>query len=170
MDEVIYSASPFQAFLASFLMIGFFVILGMSGLGMGILRRREKTFARVAMGCAGIFLCVVGVAIAFVSYRSITGDAKTITTHLNDKQIAHDNCGDNSSRTCERYILETQAGAKFYDLNVNKATYEKAEIDACYAVTYYPGKGLFGPSEYRDSYETVSNITRIELVEASACQ
>ena len=106
----------------------------------------------------------------FVSYRSITGDAKTITTHLNDKQIAHDNCGDNSTRTCTRYILETQAGTKFYDLNVNETTYEKAEIDACYAVTYYPGKGLFGQPEYADAYETVSNITRIEWVDSSACQ
>jgi ABC-type transport system involved in multi-copper enzyme maturation permease subunit len=160
MGQVIYSASLFQAFIWSFVTILLVSTLGVLGLGLSVVRRGEKTFVRMAMGCAGIFLCVVGAALALIVYRSMTIGAKTITAHLNDKQIAHDNCGDNS--TCTRYVLEMQAEKKFYDLNVTEAAYEKAQVDSCYVVTYYPSKGLFSEPSYADSYETISTITHIE--------
>ena len=165
MGEVIYSASPFQAFIWLFALILFCFLLGVTGVLMGIFRRKEKTITRFARAGAGAFLFLVGIVLAFVTYRSLTAGVETFTAHLGDKQVAHDNCGD--AETCDRYILEMQAGSKFYNLNVTEATYEKAQVNSCYSVTYYPGKGLLGEPSYANSYESVSNITRIET---AACQ
>ncbi len=162
MGEVIYSTSPLQAFLWSIVVVLILGILGLIGVLNGIFRRKEKTFLRAARGCAGIFLWIIGLVFAFIVFRSFTSGSEIITVHLNDKQIAHDNCGDNG--TCTRYILETQSGSKFSDLEVKEEAYSKAQIDSCYSVTYYSGKGLFGGSENEYAYESISNITRIETV------
>ena len=71
--------------------------------------------------------------------RSIVVDfkgAKTFAAHLNAKQIATNNCCDGGA--CTRYVIEMQTGSKFYDLNVTQESYEKAQINTCYSVTYYP--------------------------------
>lgn len=163
MGEVIYATSTLKAFLASFVVVLFLFLLGLMGVLNGIFRRQEKTFVRVARGCAGVFLWIAALAFVFVLYRSITSGSQVITVHVNDKQIAHDNCGDNS--TCDRHILETQSGPKFYDLEVSEEAYDKVQIDSCYKVTYFAGKGLFSPftqPETESTYESVSTITRIE--------
>jgi hypothetical protein len=162
MGEVIYSAGPLQTFLWSFVIIAFLSILGIVGIGMAIFRRSEKTILRIAQGGAGLLLCMAGAVFAFIVARSLITGSTTIAVRLNDKQIAHDNCGDNG--TCTRYILETQSGSKFYDLEVTQEAYDKAQIESCYSVTYYPSNGLFGKPENVDSYESVSNITLIETV------
>lgn len=168
MGEVIYSVSPLQAFMGSFGTVAFLFVLGMVGMGMGILRRKQKALVRFVMGSLGVFLILSGSAVGFIALRSITGGSQTFTAQLNDKQIANDNCGDSSTTsTCTRYILETQSGTNFYDLDVTQGTYEKAQVKFCYSVTYYPSKGLFGTPAYSDSYQSISNITRIESV---ACQ
>ncbi|HLO28703.1 MAG TPA: hypothetical protein VK249_06195 [Anaerolineales bacterium] len=162
MDPVIYSASPFQVFIWSFVIVVVLSILGISGIGTGIFRRKEKPLLRVARGCSGVLLIIVGIALAFVAFRSLTGGSQTIATHLNDKRVAVANC--NNGDTCTHYVLETQAGSTFYDLDVTKATYEKAQVNSCYSVTYYPGNGLFGKPDEVASYQSLSNITRIESV------
>ena len=162
MGEVIYSASPFQAFIWLFALILFCFLLGATGVLMGIFRRKEKVFTRLARAGAGVFLFLVGIVLAFVTYRSLTAGVETFPAHLGDKQVAHDNCGD--AETCDRYILEMQAGSKFYDLEVTKDTYERAQVNSCYSVTYYPSKSLLGEPSYGDSYELVSNITRISTM------
>ena len=168
MGEVIYSVSPLRAFMGSFGTATFLFVLGIVGIGMGILRRKEKALVRLVMAGAGIFLMIAGAVLGFITFRSMTGGSQTITAQLNDKQIANSNCGDDSSNsTCTRYVLETQSGSNFYDLDVTKETYEKAQVKSCYSVTYYPSNGLFGKSQYSDSYQSISNITQIEGV---ACQ
>jgi amino acid transporter len=168
MGEVIYFVSPLQAFMGSFATVAFLFLLGVVGLAMGILRRREKPLVRFVMGGLGVFLIVAGATLGFVAIRSMTGGSQTFTAQLSNKQIANDNCGnDSSNSTCTRYILETQSGSKLYDLDVTKETYEKAQVKSCYSVTYYPSHGLFGKPVYLNSYESVSNISQIESV---ACQ
>jgi hypothetical protein len=155
-----------KGFLASFIVVLVLFLLGLMGVLNGIFRRKEKTFVRVARGCAGLFLWIIGLVFVFVLFRSITSGSEVITVHVNDKQIAHDNCGDNE--TCDRHILETQAGSKSYDLEVSEEAYDKAQIDSCYKVTYFSGKGFFGPfvqsgqPENENTYESISTITRIE--------
>lgn len=168
MGEVIYAASTLKAFLASFVVLLFLFLLGLTGVLNGIFRRQEKTFVRIARGCAGGFLWIIALVFAFVLYRSITSGSEIITVHVNDKQIAHDNCGDNS--TCDRYVLETQSGSKSYDLEVSEEAYNKVQIDSCYKVTYFSGKGFFGPStqpENESTYQSISTITRIETAPCS---
>jgi hypothetical protein len=168
MGNVIYSASPLQAFMGSLEAFAFLFVLGVVGLGMGILRRRAKTLARFVMGALGVFLMVMGATLAFITIRSMTNGTQTFTAQLNDKQIANDNCGDSSTpSTCARYILETRSDSTLYDLDVTKETYEKAQINSCYSVTYYPSQGLFSRPAYLNGYQSVSNITQIEGV---ACQ
>ncbi len=165
MGAVIYSVSPLRAFMGSFATVAFLFLLGVVGLAMGILRRREKALARFVMAGLGVFLVIAGATLGFVVFRSMTGGSQTFIAQLNDKQIANDNCGDDSSNsTCTRYVLETQSGSNFYDLDVTKETYEKAQVKFCYSVTYYPSKGLFGAPGYSDSYQSISNITQIEGV------
>ena len=162
MNEIIYSTTPLQTFLWSFVIISALVIFGVIGVLNGLFRRRERTLLRLARGGSGAFLFFIGVALAFITLRSIRNGFETINVHLNDKQIATDNCGDNG--TCRRYILESQAGGNFYDLDVNEETYNKAHIDSCYMVTFFPNKGLLGISEDANAYQSISNITRIETV------
>lgn len=165
MGEVIYSVSPWQAFMGSLEAFAFLFVLGVVGLGMGILRRRAKAPARFVMGALGVFLMVMGATLALITVRSITGGPQTFTAQLNDKQIANDNCGDGSTpSTCARYILEARWDSTLYDLDVTKETYEKAQIDSCYSVTYYPSQGLLGRPAYLNGYRSVSNITQIESV------
>jgi hypothetical protein len=165
MGEVIYSASLLQAFRESFGVVAFLFVLGLIGMGMGILRRKQKVLVRFVMGILGVFLILAASAVGFIALRSIADGSQTFTAQLNDKQIASNNCGDSSTNsTCTHYILETQSGSNFYDLDVTKDTYEKTQVDSCYAVTYYPSEGLFGKPEYLNGYESVSNITEIENV------
>ena len=171
MGEVIYAASTLKAFLASFVLVLVLFLLGLMGVLNGIFRRKEKTFVRFARGCAGVFLWLIALAFVFVLFRSITSGSEMITVHVNDKQIAHDNCGDNS--TCDRYILETQSGSNSYDLEVSKEAYDRAQLDSCYEVTYFSGKGFFGPlgssnqPKNENTYQSISTITRIETAPCS---
>jgi hypothetical protein len=167
MDNVIYSASPFQTFLGSFGMIAFFFLLGIAGLGFGILRRKESMIARIATSAAGGFLILVGIVTTYLTIQTMLGGSETVVIKLNDKFVAEDNCGDGG--TCLRYVLETNSGPKYYDLQVNQSTYEKAQVGGCYRLIYYPGRSMLGAAEYQDTYESVSNITRLEAVEQSMC-
>jgi hypothetical protein len=103
-----------------------------------------------------------------VTFRSMTSAAQTVAVRLDDKSVAQDNCGDGD--TCSRYVLEMLGGPKAYDVQVSESTYEQAQVGSCYQLTYYPGGGLFGASEYADAYEYISYVARIEAVDAALCQ
>ena len=165
MGEVIYSTTSWQTFFWSFVVILVLGVLGLIGVLNGIFRRKEKTFVRIARGCAGVFLWMIGLVFAFLVFRSITTGAQTISVHLDDKQVATDNCNDGD--TCTRYVLETKSGTKSFDIDVNKSAYDKAQVDSCYKVTYFSGNGFFAQPETEYSYQSISNVTRVETV---ACQ
>src|SRR5215212_7994149 len=160
MGEVIYAASSLKAFgslIAVILVLG---IVGLVGVLNGIFRRKEKPFVRIARGCAGVLFWLLAAVLIYMVYNSMTSGSETMTVQVNDKQIANDNCGD--GETCKRYILETQANARFLDLVVSEEAYNKVQIDKCYSVTYYSGDGLFGRSDNGSSYDSIDTITRIE--------
>ncbi|HEY2980951.1 MAG TPA: hypothetical protein VGJ22_07205, partial [Anaerolineales bacterium] len=157
-----------QAFLGSLTTIGFLLVLGVAGLGSALLRRNDGKLARSAMGAAGGFLLLVGVVMTLLTLRTMTAGSATVTALLNDKIIAEDSCGDNS--TCSRYVLEMRSSTKSYDVQVDASAYERAQVNSCYQVNYYPGRGLMGASQAVDSYEYVSNVTRVEALPASECQ
>jgi hypothetical protein len=103
-----------------------------------------------------------------VSFRTLNTAQQTAAVRLNDKFVAVDNCGDGG--TCERYMLEMQGGAKYYDVQVDRRAYDLARVDGCYELTYYPGGGLFGRSDSPAAYESISAVTRLEAVDPSRCQ
>jgi hypothetical protein len=172
MDNFIYSASPLQAFLGTILTIGFFFVLGGAGALLAIFRTKSKrkkghdTVERIALGCASIVLLLAGVLTAFVTFNTyLTGD-KTVVVTLDNKRIVESNCGTkNRTRTCTSYVLETHAGQKYIDFTVPKNVWETIEENSCYQFTYYPPQSLLGKylqEDISNSYESASNITRIE--------
>ena len=160
MGEVVYAASSLKAFASLIVVILVLGLVGLLGVLNGIFRRKEKTFVRIARGCAGVFFWLLGAVLLYVVFNAMTTGSETTTVQVNDKQIANDNCADGGS--CSRYILETQSNARFIDLVVSEEAYDKIQIDSCYAVTYYSGNGLFGRSENGSSYDSIDTITRIE--------
>jgi hypothetical protein len=168
MENVIYSVSPLQVNLGSLGMIAFFMALGLGGLASAVFGRGQSGLARLAPGAIGVFLLLVGAAMGFVTYRTMTGGVRTAEVRLYDKFVAQDNCGDGG--TCARYVLETRSASKFFDIPVDEAAYEKAQIDGCYRLTYYPGGGLLGPAENADTWESISSVLKVELIESSLCE
>jgi hypothetical protein len=167
MENLIYSVSPLRAFSGGIFLIAFLLLLGGVGALWAVFKRKEKPLPRIAMGCSSLVLLAasVGLMINFlITFQ--TGD-KTVIVHINDKDIVESNCGDNGS-TCTSYVLETNAGTKLYDFSVAREAYEKVEVESCYQFTYYPGRSLLGrylqETDYSDTYESVSTITRIEKV------
>ena len=164
MGEVIYSASTLKAFgalIAAILVLG---VVGLIGVLNGIFRRQEKTFVRIARGCAGVFFWLLGAVLIYMVFNAMTTGSETMTVQIDDKQIATDNCVD--GETCTRYILEAQSNSRFVDLVVSEEAYNKVQIDACYVVTYYSGEGLFGRSENGSSYDSIDTVT---CIETAAC-
>jgi hypothetical protein len=167
MGTVIYSASPFQAFLGTFEAILFIFVIGLIGLGIALFRRKQGRSARILVGILGIFLVIVSFITAAITMVSITTGVQTVSAQLNTKSIAEDNCGDNGE-TCTRYVLETMSSATAYDFNVPQDAYDKAQVNTCYKFFYYPGKGLF--SNDASSYQQINNVSRIEVADPSGCQ
>ncbi|MBL8100879.1 MAG: hypothetical protein JNK81_16975 [Anaerolineales bacterium] len=175
MDNVIYSASAFQAFLFNFVAIGFFFLVGGGGFLLTIFRPKSKrkkghdTFERIGLGCASVILLLAGVLMAFVSFNTyLTGD-KTVTVIVDDKREVTRNCGTNNSyRTCTSYVVETHSGQKYIDFSLPQEVWEDLQLNICYQVTYYPPQSLLGKylqeEDTSASYESASTITRIEKV------
>jgi hypothetical protein len=161
MGEIVYSASVLKALGVPLVLFMVFTILGFSGLGMAIFKRKDKMFSRLAMGCAGTVLCLAAVAVGFLTARSYLGGTETVNAHLNKKRVVTENC-DSSTSKCTRYVLEMQSGSTFYDVAVSEEAFNSVEEDACYAVTYYPNDGLLGKAENADSYQSIGGVTRIE--------
>lgn len=172
MDPVVYSSTPFQAFFWGGATILFMFALGMIGAGWAAFNRKQKALPRIAMGCASIILLLAGIGTSIAMFNTVQNGDATVAVRVNEKNEVVSNCGDNG--TCTSYLLETQAGQKFYDFTVAHKAYEKVEVGQCYQVTYYPDRSLFGDmfqeQDISQSYEASSTITRIELVDSSVCQ
>lgn len=168
MDNVIYSATPLQTFMMSFAMIALMFVLGAAGLGSAAFNKKQPAIARLALAGSGGLLIAVGLGLILVTARSMSNGSRTVAVQLDDKFIARDNCGDGG--VCERHVLEMQAGGKYYDVQVDAGAYEQAQVNGCYQLTYYPGGGLLGESEYAATYESISSVTRIEAVDPAFCQ
>lgn len=177
MDNLIYAASPLQAFLINIVTIGFFFLLGGGGFLLAILRskrRKNKTqenIERIGLGCASVILLIAGVLTSFVSLNTfLTGDA-TVTVVVDDKRIVESNCGNRRNyRTCTSYVVETHANQKFIDFTVSQEVWNKIETNVCYQFNYYPPQSLLGDylqEGTSGSYESASSITKIEKV---SCQ
>ena len=158
MGEIIYTTSSLEGFgalIAAILVLG---LMGLWGVLNGILRRHEKTFVRIARGCAGVFFWILGVVLIYVVFNARTTGSEAMTVRVNDKQISSENCV--TGETC--FVLEAQSNSRFVDLVVSEEAYNKVQSDSCYLVTYYSGEGLFGRSANGSSYDTIDTITRIE--------
>ena len=167
MDPVIYSANVIQAFLGPLGTTVFIFGIAVVGLLAALLRTRERPGIRIGLVLTGGFLLIVGCAMSFFTYRAITSGAKVVNARLKDKTVAQDNCG--NGNTCARYVLEMTAGAKSLDLNIARSAFDRAQIGTCYQVTYYPANGMFSDPALANSYESVSNIARVEATKDSAC-
>jgi len=168
MDTVIYSASPLEAFGGLLGTILFMVVLGLIGLGAAIFQPKRGKGARIGLGIAGVFLLIAGCVTAVLTYRSISSGAETVAAHLNNKTIAHENCGDNGE-TCARYILETNTGGVSYDFVVNAQAYELAQVNTCYQVTFYKSKSPLSVAADVETYHRIEAITRIAVADGTAC-
>ncbi len=167
MGTVIYSASPFQAFLGTFETVLFIFVIGLVGIGIALFRRKQGRGTRLLTGILGIFLLIVSFVTAAFTLSSASNGVRTLTADLNNKTIAEDNCGDNG-QTCQRFVLETMTNAVTYDFNVPRAAYDNMQINTCYKFTYYPNAGLF-PND-TNSYQQINNVSRIETADPGACQ
>src|SRR5690349_23495415 len=158
MDPVIYSASPFQAFLGNIGVVAFMLFLGVAGAGWAAFNRRESKVARIAAGCASVVLLVAGAATAFFSVTSALNGDRTVTVSVDRKREVTSNC---ENGPCTSLVLETHDGSNYYDFTVVSSAYDRAEEGACYDVTYYPARS---GEQAVNTYEATSRITKIEKV------
>lgn len=167
MENLIYSASPLRAFSGGIFLIIFLFVLGCVAILWALFKRREKPLPRIAMGCSSLVLLLASVGLAINFMFTLQSGDKTVVVQVNEKDIVESRCGDNGG-TCTRYVIESNAGIKLYDFSVAKDAYGKIEVESCYQFTYYPARSLFGAylqeTDYSDSYESASTITRIEKV------
>ncbi len=167
MGSVIYSANPIQAFIGPLGTIALLLAIGLVGIGLTILRRKESKRTRLITGVLGGFLIIVSCVFAGITISSITGSTQTVSANLEDKRIAEDNCGDNGE-TCARYVLETTKNGQAYDFVVPQDAFNKAQLNTCYKFTYYPSKGLFANDT--QSYQLINNTAQIETADPASCR
>jgi len=168
MGTVIYSASVLQAYLGLIGTILFMAAIGVAGLAAAFFQKKQGKGARIAMAVCGVFLLIASCATSAFTYFSISSGAETVAAHLNDKQIATSNCGDNGN-TCTDYILETTSGNVSYDFVVNSRAYDLAQVGTCYQVTFYKSKSPLNVAADTESYHRIETITRIEVADPGAC-
>jgi hypothetical protein len=168
MGTVIYSASPLQAFQGLVITVLVIVVLGVLGLAAATFQSKRGKGARIAMGIAGSLLLIAGFATAAFTFITISSGAETVSARLNDKTIAQENCGDNGE-TCARYILETNVGDVAYDFVVNSQTYDLAQANTCYQVTFYKSKSPLNVAADANNYQRIETITNIVVADTSAC-
>jgi len=170
MDTLIYSASPLKAFSGSLFMIGFSILLGLVTLLPSFFARREKLIKRVATGCIGIFLVLVGIGVSISTYNTYQHGDKNVLVQVLEKNEITTKCNKNY---CTDYGVETSDGERYYVFGLSKETWDRIEINACYQFTYYPLKPLLSDyllegSKYPSLYETTGDITLIERVRCSS--
>lgn len=161
--DIIYSASPLEAFSASILVVAFLLGLGVVGALSAVFRKKESTFVRVILAGAGVVLMLTGVAAAVSSFMSYQTGDKVAVLRVEQKNEVESNC-DNGG-ICLTYTVEATDGGKLFVFEIPKDAWDKVEIGACYEFTYYSAQPLLGGtlsgSDFIDSYETVAVTMRI---------
>jgi len=170
MGNVIYSASPVQAFTGFLLAILLLLGLGLFSLGAALLRHNQRRANQIITGVLGIFLLGIGCVLAAFTLISFSSGSRTVSLKFDNKAIANQTCGDNGISTCTFYVLSATTSTHAYDFDVPQSAYDKAHLNVCYKITYYPNKGLFNSSSDSDSYQSISSVSRIETADPSACQ
>lgn len=167
--DIIYSASALGAFSSSLIYIGFFFFLGLGGLLLNYLpkrKRKEKFLKRHSLGCLSILILFFGVTTTIATYNTFTGGDKTVHVQVLEKEEVTRKC---NKSYCTYYEVETTDGEKLYRFGLEKDTWDKMEVDACYQFTYYPLKPLLADylqedNQYPSLYEPTGYISRIEKV------
>jgi hypothetical protein len=166
MGNLIYSASPLTAFSGGILVIGLLFLLGVVGIFWAIFNRKERPITRGVMGCAAVFLLLVGAGSVAAMLMQWQSGSRSASVRVEEKKVVESNC--NNGGTCTSYLLETVAGTKYYDFTVPQKAFDKVDVEACYKFTYYPSKSLLGEylqeQDISEFYESASTITRIETV------
>jgi hypothetical protein len=168
MGTTIYDVSPFSVFMSTLLGMAALIGLGVVGVAYAFFNRKDKKNSRIALACAGLFLCTLGALALGFTLLNISTGTQAATVVLNHKQVAKSSCGDNS--TCVHYVLETSAGSKSYDFTVEERAFNATNVEGCYRVTYFPNKGFLVSDYGTDRYLATSYVTRIEKMEASNCK
>jgi apolipoprotein N-acyltransferase len=168
MGTVIYSASPLQAFLSTFGVIALILLIALFGIWSAFFDRKQRRNSRIGLRIAGGFLLIVSCGFSILTLITILNGHKTVNVLLNNKMIAHDNLSNGKSGT--RFVLETGAGPDLYDFNIPQSAYDKAEVNTCYQITYYPKNVIFSePAVGAGSYQQVDAVTQIEMIDPANC-
>jgi len=169
MGTVVYSTSPFQAFLWTFVGLGILVLIGLGAGIPALFDRKAKMLNRIATIVAGLIALaaeLVGIGFTLLSMNS---NAQHVSLLLNKREIVRESCGDNGD-TCEHPQISMQdASGKDYEFRVAQKAYDATQENHCYAVTYYPNKGLTNMNGTEPSYIYSEYVTQIELLDRSAC-
>ena len=168
MGTVIYSTSPFQAFLWTFVGLGILVLIGLGAGIPALFDRKAKMLSRVATVIAGLIALSAGIIGIGFTLLSMNGNAQHVSLLLNKKEIARDSCGNGD--TCEHPQLSMQdVSGMDYEFRVPQKAYDAMQENQCYAVTYYPNKGLKNMNGTDLGYIYSEYVTQIELLDRSSC-
>ncbi len=168
MGSVVFATSPFQAFLWTFVGLGILIVIGLGAGIPALFDHKAKMLSRIATIIASLISLAVGIIGIGFTLLSMNSNAQQVTLLLNKKEIAQESCGNGD--TCEHPQLSMQdASGKDYEFRVRQKAYDAAEENQCYAVTYYPNKGLKNMDGSALSYVYSEYVTKIELLDRSAC-
>lgn len=167
--DIIYSASALGAFSGSLFLIGFFFVLGFGNLLLLFLtrnRRKKRKIGDYVMGFISVLLIFFGVLSAIVTFNTYQNGDKTVQVQALEKRETTVKC---NKYYCTEYSVETTDGEMFYVFGMEKDTWNKIEVNACYQFTYYPLKPLLADylqqgNQYPNLYETTGDITLIAQV------
>ncbi len=151
MGTVIYSTSPLQAFLWTFVGLGILVLIGLGAGIPALFDRKAKMLSRIATIVAGLIALTAGLVSIGFTLLSMNGSAQHISLLLNKREIVRESCGNGD--TCEHPQISMQdASGKDYEFRVAQKAYDATQENQCYAVTYYPSKGLKNTNGTESSY------------------
>jgi hypothetical protein len=169
MGTIVYSTSPFQAFLWTFVGLGVLVLLGLFVGVSTFFDRKAKVFSRIATIAASVIMLAIGCVGLGFTYISMNGNAVKVSLLLDKKQVVQESCG-NEGDTCEHNQLSMHdSTGKDYEFRVPQKAYDATEENQCYAVTYYPNKGLKNMNGTDSGYIYSEYVTEIASLDRSAC-
>ena len=107
MGTVVYSTSPFQAFLWTFVGLGILVLIGLGAGIPALFDRKAKMLNRIATIVAGLIALAAGLVGIGFTLLSMNSNAQHISLLLNKREIVRESCGDNGD-TCEHPQISMQ--------------------------------------------------------------
>jgi hypothetical protein len=123
MGSVVFSTSPFQAFLWTFVGLGILVVIGLGAGIPALFDRKAKMFNRIATIVAGLIALAAGVIGIGFTLLSMNSNAQRVELLLNKKEMAQESCGNGD--TCSHPQLSMQdASGKDYEFRVPQKAYD----------------------------------------------